>query len=74
MSYNSLIAWLLDSDVAIRWQVMQDLLGADPAMVWEERSKVAETGWGAALLSQQTSQGTWQGDDFTMLITIYSLI
>jgi len=73
MSDNSLIAWLLDSDPAIRWQVMQDLMDADPAMVWEERSKVAKTGWGAALLSQQTSQGTWQGDDFTMLITIYSL-
>jgi len=74
MSVNSLIGWLLDSDTAIRWQVMQDLLDADPAMVWEERSKVAETGWGAALLSQQTPTGTWQGDDFTMLITIYSLI
>ncbi len=40
------IAWLLDSDPAIRWQVLRDLTEASPAEVAAERAKVATTGWG----------------------------
>ena len=43
-------AWLLDSDPAIRWQVLRDLADAEPALVASERSRVASTGLGAELL------------------------
>ncbi len=37
-----MIDWLLDSDPAIRWQVIWDLTGVPAADVAAERSKVAE--------------------------------
>jgi len=43
---RSVILWLLDSDPSIRWQVMQDLLGAPTEEVAAERAKVATEGWG----------------------------
>lgn len=53
--------WLLDSDPALRWQVLQDLCGASPAEVTAERSRVATEGWGAALLAAQGQDGQWAG-------------
>jgi hypothetical protein len=41
------IKWLLDSDPAIRWQVMRDLTGDAPEAIAAERSRVATEGWGA---------------------------
>ena len=73
MSEKSVVQWLLDSDPSIRWQVLRDLTDAGTSMVLQERAQVEQTGWGAALLSQQTADGTWLGDDFTMMITLYSL-
>ena len=40
------IKWLLDSDPAIRWQVMGDLTDEDPDTFAGERSHVATEGWG----------------------------
>ena len=48
------IKWLLDSDAAIRWQVMRDLADEDPDTIAAERSRVATEGWGAKLLSLQS--------------------
>ncbi|MEZ4731214.1 MAG: hypothetical protein R3E79_29195 [Caldilineaceae bacterium] len=58
---STLTAWLLDSDPAIRWQVMQDLLHAPAAEVAAERAKVATEGWGAQLLALQADDGRWGG-------------
>ena len=58
---DSVIKWLLDSDPSIRWQVMQDLIGADPEAVADERAKVATEGWGARLLTLQGVDGSWAG-------------
>ncbi len=58
---SSVIGWLLDSDPAIRWQVMQDLTGASATEVAAERAKVATQGWGAQLLTLQTPDGRWGG-------------
>ncbi len=74
MSYQSTITWLMDADPAIRWQVLRDLLDADPAAVQAERAQVAHTGWGAQLLSQQTERGDWQGDDLSLLRTIHCVV
>jgi hypothetical protein len=50
----NVIEWLLDSDPAIRWQVMRDLTNAPASEVAAERDRVATTGWGAQLLSIPT--------------------
>jgi hypothetical protein len=61
---QSVIAWLLDADPAIRWQVMRDLTGEPEEIVAGERSRVAVEGWGAELLDRQSPDGQW-GDDTT---------
>lgn len=61
---RSLIDWLLDSDPAIRWQVLRDIVGA-PEREWQvERSKVEREGWGAELLACQDADGQWAGGAF----------
>src|ERR1700682_188382 len=51
------LKWLLDSDPAIRWQVMRDLTGEAPDAIAAERSRVATEGWGAQLLALQSPAG-----------------
>jgi len=58
---NEVMAWLLDSDPSIRWQVMRDLLAESDAVVGRERARVASEGWGARLLDLQASDGHWGG-------------
>ena len=53
--------WLLDSDPAIRWQVLRDLADAPAEIVAAERARVATEGWGARLLSLQGGDGRWGG-------------
>jgi hypothetical protein len=61
---DALIAWLLDSDPALRWQVERDLLSASPE-VWEAtRARIAAEGFGAQLLTLQDSDGQWAGGSF----------
>ena len=55
------VAWLLDSDPSIRWQVMRDLTDAPEEDVAAERARVACEGWGARLLSLQRPDGQWEG-------------
>jgi hypothetical protein len=79
------LKWLLDSDPAIRWQVMRDLTGEAPDAVAAERSRVATEGWGAQLLAAQSPAGDWgwgprgwrddlPKDDRGLLITLYALV
>jgi hypothetical protein len=56
--------WLLDSDPAIRWQVMRDLTDATPEEVAAERARVASEGWGAELLALQDDDGRWDGGTY----------
>lgn len=51
------IDWLLDSDPAIRWQVMRDLTGEGAEAVAAERAQVAKRGWGARLLALPMRDG-----------------
>ena len=57
----TVIDWLLDSDPAIRWQVMRDLNGASEGEVAAERARVATEGFGARLLALQADDGRWGG-------------
>jgi hypothetical protein len=70
----TLTKWLLDSDPAIRWQVMRDLTDEPDDAVTAERSRVAREGWGAQLLALQMPDGNWGGsEDRGWLATIYTL-
>jgi hypothetical protein len=79
------LKWLLDSDPAIRWQVMRDLTDEAPRAIAAERSRVATVGWGKQLLARQSRAGNWDGaprdwrddlpaSDRVLLITLYSLV
>ena len=57
----SVVDWLLDSDPAIRWQVMDDLMHEPEEVVAAERAAVATEGWGARLLALQAPDGMWGG-------------
>jgi len=65
---------LLDSDPAIRWQVMRDLTDEDERIVTAERARVATEGWGARLLDSQSTRGHWgAGQDRGWLATVHNL-
>ncbi|HEX3942886.1 MAG TPA: hypothetical protein VHW69_02250 [Rhizomicrobium sp.] len=70
----SVMRWLLDSDPAIRWQVMRDLDDAGEEAVATERARVATEGWGARLLGLQSSRGHWgPRDDPGWMTTVWCL-
>jgi len=79
------LKWLLDSDPAIRWQVMRDLTGEARDTIAAERSRVATEGWGAQLLALQSRAGDWgqppadfrpdlPRNDRSLLNTLYTLV
>jgi hypothetical protein len=79
------LKWLLDSDPAIRWQVMRDLTAEPIHTIAAERSRVATEGWGSQLLAAQSPAGSWDGSprgwrddlpkqDRVLLITLYTLV
>lgn len=79
------LKWLLDSDPAIRWQVMRDLTDEGPETIAAERSRIATEGWGAQLLARQSPSGDWgpsprgwrddlPKEDRSLLIAFYSLV
>lgn len=53
------IDWLLDSDPAIRWQVMRDLTDAPEEAFIAERARVPYVGVGAQILTSQGEDGAW---------------
>ena len=57
----NVLDWLLESDPAIRWQVLCDLTDAPSETVEAERARVATEGWGAQLLALQGQDGQWAG-------------
>src|SRR5262245_23271635 len=73
---TALLKWLLDSDPAIRWQVMKDLTDEAPDAIAAERSRIATEGWGAKLLALQSPAGNWgrPNEDRGLLVTLYTLV
>ncbi|TLM84297.1 hypothetical protein [Pseudarthrobacter sp. NamE5] len=61
---RDVLGWLLDSDPAVRWQVLRDLTGAGADEVTAERNRVASHGWGARLLALQEPGGQWDGGTY----------
>lgn len=72
---RKVLRWLMESDPAIRWQVLRDLTDASEAAVTAERARVASEGWGARLLDMQRADGTWSDDDYARfwMPTIFAL-
>ena len=56
--------WLLESDPAVRWQVMRDLTNQPDEVVTAERARVATEGLGASLLDLQGDDGYWGGEAY----------
>ena len=68
------ISWLLDTDPAIRWQVMRDLTDVSHAQIAAERSRVATEGLGARILALQQPDGSWRRPDKPVwLSTLFTL-
>jgi hypothetical protein len=57
------IDWLLDSDPAIRWQVMRDLTDASPSAIAQERARVPQEGIASQILASQGPDGAWHRAD-----------
>jgi hypothetical protein len=69
------IDWLLDSDPAIRWQVLRDLTDASPDAIAAERARVAQEGLAAQILVAQESDGSWRRVDSPLwLTTLFTLL
>lgn len=62
-SLKAVTKWLLDSDPAIRWQVMRDITHEPEAVVAAERSRIATEGWGARVLGLQAPAGHWNENE-----------
>lgn len=60
----TVMEWLLNSDPAIRWQVLRDLSDEPSDVVNSERARVAGEGWGAQLLALQDADGRWDGGTY----------
>lgn len=60
MDKQQIIAWLLEGDVSIQYQVWRDLLGVNKKNL---QDNIAAEGWGYQLLSKRHSNGHW-GDRF----------
>ncbi len=57
----NVIDWLLESDPAIRWQVLRDLANAPADVVAAEQARIPTEGWGARLLDLEDDDGQWDG-------------
>lgn len=68
------IAWLLNSDPAIRWQTLRDLTDASAEEIAAERKRISQVGLAAKILSCQESDGSWRRADCpTWATTLFTL-
>lgn len=58
-----ILEWLLDSDPAVRWQVLRDLTDASAETLASERARIPYKGIGAEILNLQRPDGAWHHDD-----------
>ena len=56
MKESDLIKWLLNGDVAIRYQVQRDLFHSDQKQL---QKRIEKEGWGARFLSFRKEEGHW---------------
>jgi hypothetical protein len=69
------VAWLLESDPAIRWQAMRDLTAASPTAIAAERARVSREGLGQEILARQEADGSWRRSDAPVwLSTLFTFL
>jgi hypothetical protein len=56
MNERQIIAWLLEGDIALQYQVYRDLLGIERKDI---QDRIAGEGWGKQFLSRRNSNGHW---------------
>lgn len=56
---NDLIAWLLEGDVSIQFQVQRDLLKTNKPKQKQLQKRITTEGWGARFLALQNDNGHW---------------
>jgi len=61
---DEVVDYLCSGDPAISWQVLRDLTDASADDVARERARVADEGWGAQLLAEQSADGRWDGGTY----------
>ncbi len=61
MDRASIERWLRAGDPSIAWQTERDLVRLPSAIYARTRRRVAESGWGAALLAKRERDGLWAG-------------
>lgn len=59
MTYQEIIEWLLEGDVAIQYQTKRDLLKAEPDVLLPLKKRITSEGWGRDLLSRQQPNAQW---------------
>jgi hypothetical protein len=56
MEQKQIIAWLLEGDVSLQYQVYRDLLGIDDRKLQE---RITREGWGKSFISRRNPDGHW---------------
>lgn len=57
--HDSVINWLLEGDIAVRFQTVRDLLHGDEKQLSSLQKRIEKEGWGARFLSKQKKDGHW---------------
>jgi len=57
--YKVQIEWLLESDPAIRYQTLRDLVDADNNAIHKEQQRILRDGWGKRIMDLREANGTW---------------
>ncbi|WP_435298652.1 squalene cyclase [Timonella sp. A28] len=61
---QDMLAWLLDTDPTLKWQVERDLQNAPPHIWQTTRARINTEGHGKRLLDAQDDDGQWAGGAF----------
>ena len=56
MTHEELIAWLLEGDVSLQYQVHRDLLDTERP---DLQQRISREGWGPRFLAQRNKNGHW---------------
>ncbi|MDF2485801.1 MAG: hypothetical protein K0R46_1969 [Herbinix sp.] len=60
MGERAVMEWLMEGDIAIRYQVMRDLLQVSQQQLEDVQKAIAENGWGRQLLDMRNKEtGIW---------------
>lgn len=65
----NVLDWLLNSEAAVRWQAMRDLMDGPAEAIAAERAGVAHEGVAATILQSQRPDGSWRRENAPAWLT-----